>query len=519
MNVTDRDIIPAPVGQPLTRTPSFSAWTVHLIGLCALAGLLCAINAGVIVAAVRVWWVSPTYSHCFFVIPISAYFVWRRRQPLAMLRPRADMRTLWLFLPLIIFSLAGRLAHVNELEQLALVGMLQAIVMAILGMQVYRIILFPCLFLFFLVPMGEYLIAPLQRFTTHFISTGLTLLGIPHYTEVNLIQLSNGDYEVAEACAGLRFLIATVAVGVLFAHLTYRKWYKIILFLAATLVIPSVANGFRALGIVLLGYWSNNRIAHGVDHIIYGWGFLVVILMAMMLIGARYADPIAREQRPVLVRLPAPPPRALALTVFLSAVAICFVPVLLYWQNHRVPNIATAAFSAPLMLPDWRTGAPSGQWSPDYAPPDARLAFSMRKTGSSPVEVFVNYYAGGSGGPNLVSSSNKMWSEGTWHPLSQDTRVAALGSRKIQLSEAVIASAGVTRIIWWTYWSAHRLTPYGLDVKLDRVRQALSGGDGSALIALSTPVDVGADQARARLREALVDLGPLTARLEAADRH
>lgn len=519
MNVTDRDIIPAPPGKHLIGTLSSWAWTLHLVCLCALVGLLVAVNEEAIVAAVRVWWVSPTYSHCFFIIPISAYFVWRRRQSLAMLRPHVELRALWLFIPLIFVSLAGKLAHINELEQLAFVGMLQAIIIAVLGTHIYRRILFPSLFLFFLVPMGEYLIGPLQRFTTQFISTGLTLIGIPHYTEVNVIQLSNGDYEVAEACAGLRFLIATVAVGALFAHLTYRKWYKILLFLAATLVLPTIANGFRALGIVLLGYWSNNRIAHGVDHIIYGWGFLVAILMALMLIGARYADPLVREQRAGLVKVPAITAGKFGLTVLLSAVAISIAPMLVYWQNHRVPNISAASFSAPLKLPSWHTGAPSGRWSPDYALPDARLAFSMQKTGFSPVDVFVSYYAGESGGPNLVSSSNKMWSEDTWHPLSQDTIVAALGGRKLHLNEAVIASAGRRRILWWTYWSARRFTPYGLDVKLDRLRQALMGSGGSALIALSAPVDIDTDQARRRLREALVDLGPVIGRLEAADRH
>ena len=123
---------------------------------------------------------------------------------------------------------------------------------------------------------------------------------------MTLIQLSNGDYEVAEACAGLRFLIATIVVSVLFAHLTYRKWHKIVIYLTASLVVPPIANGFRALGIVLLAHWSDNRIAHGADHIIYGWGFLVAILTVLMIIGMRYADPILNEKNDEAVLAPAP---------------------------------------------------------------------------------------------------------------------------------------------------------------------------------------------------------------------
>jgi exosortase A len=519
VNFNDRSIVAAAAVDAAARRPaSSSVWMKNLIGLCALVGLLCVFNAQAIAAAVRVWWVSPTYSHCFFVIPISAYFVWRKRYALAALTPAAYPPALWLFAPLVLVSLAGKVTHINEVEQLAFIGLVQVLILAVLGLQIYRTILFPSLFLFFLVPMGEYLIPPLQHFTTHFISAGLTLLGIPHYTEVNVIQLSNGDYEVAEACAGLRFLIATIAVSVLFVHLTYRKRHKIVLYLAASLVVPVIANGFRALGIVLLAHWSDNRIAHGTDHIIYGWGFLVAILMVLMVIGMRYADAFPTEKNDEAVVALAPRLHAFPLTIVLSLAAISFAPVMLYRQSHRASHLDIAAFSAPLKAAGWQTGAVSGGWSPDYGAPDARLAFAMRKPGSVGVDVFVNYYAGGNESHNLISSTNKLWAEDVWHPLSQATTEAELGGRMVRLGEAVISSAGLTRIIWWTYWSGGRFTTSGLDVKLDRLRRALSGGNGSALLAVSTLVDVDTGEARGRLRQALGALGAITVRLDETGR-
>ena len=515
MNFNDRSIVAvAAVDAAVPRPTRSSVWITHLIGLTALVGLLGVFNAHAVAAAVRVWWVSPTFSHCFLVIPISAYFVWRRRHELAALTPAAYPRALWLFPPLVLASLVAELARVNEIEQLAFIGLLQVLILALLGLEVYRRILFPSLFLFFLVPMGEYLILPLQHFTTHFISAGLTLLGIPHYTEVNLIQLSNGDYEVAEACAGLRFLIATIAVAVLFVHLTYRKWYKAVLYLMASIVVPVIANGFRALGIVLVAHWSDNRIAVGVDHIIYGWGFLVAILMALMFIGLRYADAMPKEESGGAMAAPAPHPRAFALTSLLSLAAISIVPALLSWQSHRLSHVDTTAFSAPLAPAGWQTGAVSGSWSPDYAAPDARLAIAMREPGPSTlaVDVFVNYYAASH---NLISSTNRLWTEDVWHPLSQGTAEAVLGGRTVNFGEAVIGAAATRRIIWWTYWSNGRFTTSGVAVKLDRLRHALSGG-GSALVAVSTPVDIGTDESRARLRQALAALGGIAARLEAA---
>jgi exosortase A len=518
VNFKDRSVIAAAAVDAAARQPTpSSAWITHLIGLSALVALLGVLNAQAIAAAVQVWWTSPTFSHCFLVIPVSAYFVWCRRHVLAALTPAAYPRALWLFPPLVLVSLVGELTHINEVKQLAFVGLLQVLILAVLGLQVYRRILFPSLFLFFLVPMGEYLIAPLQQFTTNFISAGLTLFEIPHYTEVNVIQLSNGNYEVAEACAGLRFLIATIAVGVLFVYLTYRKWYKIILYLAASVVTPVIANGFRALGIILLAHWSDNRIAAGADHIIYGWGFLAAILLVIMFVGMRYADPIPQAESGEVVAVPALRPLAFPLALLLSLAAISFGPALLYWQSHRPSHFDTAAFSAPLKPAGWQTGAVSNGWSPNYAAPDARLTFAMRKAGPSPlnVDVFVNYYTGGNKSRRLITSTNKLWKADVWHPLSQGRAEAVLGGQIVHLGEVVISSAGLTRIIWWTYWSGGRFTTRGLDVKLDKLRHPLSGG-GSALVAVSTLVSVDTDDARARLRGALAALGDVAARLEKA---
>ncbi len=515
MNFKDRNIAAVAATGAKVRGLS-SAWIVHLAVLGVLTLLLGVLNAHAIAAAVRVWWVSPTFSHCFLVIPVSAWFVWRRRHVLAAMTPVVYPRALWLAPLPVLLLLLGTLAQIYEARQLAFIALLQVLILSVLGLQVYRKILFPSLFLFFLVPMGGYLIAPLQTFTTHFISAGLTLLGIPHYTEVNVIQLSNGDYEVAEACAGLRFLIATIAVGVLFVHMTYRKWHKIVLFLAACFVIPVIANGFRALGIVLVAHWSDNRIAHGVDHIIYGWGFLVAILLTLMLIGMRFADPLRDEDGGETAAAAPAHPRTFALTVVLALVAICFVPATVYWQEQRPLRVDAAAFAQTPALPGWQTGAVSGEWSPAYAAADAHLSFSMRTAGAPAVDVFVEYYAGGAGSRHLVSRTNRLWNEGVWHPLSQTGAQARLGARAVHLGEAEIASAGLTRMVWWTYWSGGCFTTSGVRVKLEHLRHALSG-DGAALVAVSTPVNGDPAGARARLARAFAKLGPVLARLDKTD--
>ncbi len=202
--------------------------------------------------------------------------------------PRSDpLLLLILPLPALVW-LVGDIAAVLEVQQFAGIAMLQVVIATIIGRAAYRALLFPCLYLFLMVPSGEWLTAPLQDFTTWFIVRGLELLSIPVYADGVFIEISTGRFEVAEACAGLRFLIAAVAFGLLFANLIYRSWRRRLVFIALSFAVPIIANGFRALGIVLLAHYSDNRIAVGVDHIVYGWGFFTAILLALIWFGLRF---------------------------------------------------------------------------------------------------------------------------------------------------------------------------------------------------------------------------------------
>ena len=220
-------------------------WLVHGLALGGLVALILVAFHDAVGAAIQVWWVSPTYSHCFLIVPIAAWLVWERRAILSDVAPNLEPRALWALPLLLLIWWMGELSTINEVRQFAVVAMVQVAIVSMLGLSVYRLIWFPALYLFFLVPTGEYLIGPMQNFATTFADVSLNLLGVPHFTQGTFIDLSNGRFEIAEACAGLRFLIATIALGVLFCYMMLRKWYKIVIFLLSCVVVPLIGNGLR----------------------------------------------------------------------------------------------------------------------------------------------------------------------------------------------------------------------------------------------------------------------------------
>ncbi|MBC7801055.1 MAG: exosortase, partial [Gemmatimonadaceae bacterium] len=242
-------------------------------------------------AAVGVWQSSDTYGHCFLILPMALYLAWDRRDALVGVAPAPLPFLAILALPVAaVWFLAERLG-IMEGRQLAAIAGLEVLFLVVLGWPLFRVLAAPLLFLVFLVPFGAFATPALQQFTAAFIIGGLNLLGIANYATDLTIEISAGVFYVAEACAGLRFLIAAVAFGVFYALLTYQSPGRRAVFMAASVIVPIVANGFRALGIVVLGSVLGSAEAAAVDHIIYGWVFFSFVMLLLVAGGMPFREP------------------------------------------------------------------------------------------------------------------------------------------------------------------------------------------------------------------------------------
>ncbi|MBU6497225.1 MAG: exosortase, partial [Rhodospirillales bacterium] len=254
-----------------------------------------------IAAAVQTWIESTAYSHCFFVLPIALYLAWDRRHSLAAVPVVPLPVATLLVLPLAAAWLVAERLGIMEGRQLVALTMLEVLFLAILGWRMAHALMAPLLYLYFLVPFGAFLTPQLQDFTAHFITGGLTFLGIPNASDGNVIAIPEGRFFVAEACAGLRFLIASIAFGALYATLIYRGAWRRAAFIAVSIVLPVIANGVRALGIVVLAHFLGSAKAATADHIIYGWVFFSAVILLLILAGLPF-----RQDQPEATDGPAP---------------------------------------------------------------------------------------------------------------------------------------------------------------------------------------------------------------------
>lgn len=443
-----------------------------------------------VAGAVRVWSGSETFNHGFLIAPIVAYLVWGRRVVFSAMSPRPTPWLLALLPGAVLAWLAGDIAAIQELQQFAVIAMLQVVAASVVGIAAYRALLFPCLYLFLLVPSGEWLTAPLQDVTTWFVVQGLELLSVPVYADGVFIDVPNGRFEVAEACAGLRFLIASIAFGLLFANLVYRSAGRRIVFVGLSLVVPVIANGLRALGIVYIAYLTDNQVAVGIDHIVYGWGFFTAILLGLIWIGLRFREDQhlpAQELRMPISEQPLSKPKLGAAGVALIAIAILGLgPAYAGYVRAQGSSEVNMTLQEPDARPPWRQVPWISSWRPVYVGATAQTSLAYSDT-TATVELFVAAYADQGPSRELIGFANRLEDGEVWRRVSDGVDSLTLdGSERPALLRRLDGREG-TRFLWRIYWVDGHWTASATAARLRYVLRKLTRGQStSAVLVLSS---------------------------------
>lgn len=236
------------------------------------------------------WWNASTYNHILFVPLISAWLVSLRWPQLRQLEPHAWWPGLVLVGGAALVWLLGAFSGFNLFRHFGAVALLPASAVALLGPRVTLGLLFPLAYLMFLVPFGDELVPALQMITAE-ISIGLVhASGVPAIIDGVFIETPVGVFEVAEACSGVKFLVAMVAFATFVANLFFRSWWRRAGFMAFAVVVPIVANGIRAWGTIYIAQSQGVEFAAGFDHIVYGWVFFALVLVLVLALSWKFFD-------------------------------------------------------------------------------------------------------------------------------------------------------------------------------------------------------------------------------------
>ncbi len=234
------------------------------------------------------WIYFPDFTPGLFVPIASLYFIYMNRQQLSTLNPSSSWAGLGLLLFGIILFLLGNLAAEYFTMRFSMLVVLGGIILFLLGKEFFKALLFPVIFLIFMIPLPSVLMDritfPMQLFASKVAAKTLFLIGIPVLREGNVMLLANTSLEVAEACSGIRSLISLLGLAVLFAYLTQKQTWKRMILILSTFPIAIVANAARVSGTGILAHYYGDSVAQGFFHGFSGWILFIVTLGFLFLV-------------------------------------------------------------------------------------------------------------------------------------------------------------------------------------------------------------------------------------------
>lgn len=464
---------------------------------------------------IEIWNVSETYTHGYLILPISLWLIWRRRHELRKLDPAPAYWPLGVFVLVLAVWAIARITSVLVVEQLAFIALIDTCVWIILGHRVMRELAFPLFFLFLSVPMGQDLVPMLMDFTADFTVRMLELTGIPVYREGLYFEVPTGRWSVVEACSGIRYLIASVTLGLLYAYLVYASFWRRFLFVVLSILVPILANGLRAYFIVLIGHLSDMKLAVGLDHLIYGWVFFGIVMALLFWVGSFWSEH----------KLDAHPENALESdrvpgSIAPIAAASVLTLVLAYPVSARVEALVgqERVLKEPTGLPEaingWEvTSKQAPQWGP-YVDNPAHEVFATYRRQDAQVSLSIAMFPMQKTRSEAISSTNRVID-----PKAKGWKILR---RRHRALPAVGISVGVTdveRLVsgdmsetlriwdWYRIGAYHETDPYV--GKLREVQNFLIDGrtDG-AFITVATRLGLDEDAANTTLRRFVQDVLP-----------
>jgi exosortase A len=438
----------------------------------------------------NVWWVNETFTHGFLVFPIALWLIWDKRRHLTYLQPSPEpLFYIVTLLGLCIWFISA-LIDIKGLMQLSMIGIILSLALATLGRTIFLYLLFPLLYLLFAVPIGQGLIPPLMELTAHNTVFLVKLTGVPIYQEGLHFVLPSGEWSVVEECSGVRYLIATLTLGVAYAYLTYASLRKRLIFIGIAIVVPIVANSLRAFIIVMLGHISGMKLAVGADHLLYGWVFFGIVIFILFYIGSYWRD----SKRDFDDRAPAPcgSKNSWALHYLLASLVV----ITLFQFSFDRMKQASAEYTPPTGI-EFEINDPTvwkhqpgttPYWQPVIHNPDISISsIYMREKDS--VQLDIGYYFIQRDGHETVSSANKLVNsvgDDKWKLISS----SKLDTGRFVVKEAIVLG-GNKRILTWHWYRMGEFqtsSPYWAKL-YEAYLQIFSDRNDGAYIVLSTSLD------------------------------
>ncbi len=295
------------------------------------------------------------WGHAFFVPVIAGYLIWQRRHLIACSKPEPFLPGLLAvgtgILGYLSYSI-GPIPGVHMGQGLFVILTMWGVALVLLGPAVSRWLILPAAYLVFMITVSEGVMLritwPLQLLASQgaYVVLGLVgmIFGFTVDVDGNVLTVISGTgvehpLNVAEACSGMRMVVAFIALAGAVALLSTREWWKRITLMLLSAPVALLMNIAR-VAILGLATLRDSNLAAGEAHTLIGTLLLIPGLGLFLAVGwaLERIAPTAKEPKPkgqpAVLRLRLARPLSSALLVVLFGSAIGMGWAINYYKIH-----------------------------------------------------------------------------------------------------------------------------------------------------------------------------------------
>ena len=235
------------------------------------------------------WMNNDDFSYGLLLPLIAFYLVWEKRKDLVTISPKHDLRGIMLMIVSIGLYIIGELGAELYVKRFGIIMLCISSVWWLYGLELLRRLLFPLMLLFLMLPLPG-MIYRNVTFTLQILSSTisaemLNALGYLTYREGNIIDMGFGQFQVVEACNGLRFIMPMLTVGFIFAFIKPKIWWKRLVLIGITIPLAMLTNVSRIMGTGILAKHFGAGIAKGFFHDFSGWVVFMITFSIFYLVA------------------------------------------------------------------------------------------------------------------------------------------------------------------------------------------------------------------------------------------
>lgn len=220
------------------------------------------------------------YSHGFLIPLMSFFLIWRKRHEIMKSEISFSAIGIFFFATGIFIQLISAFWRVHFTSAFSMIFILLGISLILFGKQANKYLIFPIIYLIFMIPLPLIAVADfslrLKLFAAHSALKISELFGIIAVREGAVLHFRSGEMVIGDICSGLRSIIALLAFGAFYAYISNFSIPKKILIFLISMPIAIIANIIRIIVLCIIAeIWGVEKTG-GMVHDISGISIFVV---------------------------------------------------------------------------------------------------------------------------------------------------------------------------------------------------------------------------------------------------